>query len=55
MENLNDAVFDFDFNHCIYRNGFVFTSVTEPANVLDGIVIRNPQSCDCWSPKKSLS
>ncbi len=55
MENLNDAVFDFDFNHCIYRNGFVFTSVTEPANVLDGIVIRNPQNCDCWSPKKSFS
>lgn len=55
MNNLNNPVHDFNFYHCVYRDGFVFTAVTEPANVLDGIVIRSPERCDCWSPKKSFS
>jgi hypothetical protein len=55
MKNLDEVVEVYDFNHCIYRNGFVFTSIDEPANVFDAIVIRNPENCDCWSPKKSFS
>ena len=55
MNDLNRVVEVFDFNHCIYRDGFVFTSIDSPANVLDAIVIRNPENCDCWSPKKSFS
>lgn len=55
MNGLNDVILDFDFNHCVYREGFVFTTVTDPANVLDGIVVRSPEGCDCWSPKKSFS
>ena len=55
MNKLNDEVNNFDFCHCVYREGFVFTCVTEPANILDSIVIRNPEKCDCWSPKKSFS
>lgn len=55
MRELNHIVPSFDFNHCVHRDGFVFTSIGEPANVLNAIVIRNPENCDCWSPKKSYS
>ena len=37
--------------HYVFREGFVFTSMTEPANVFDTIVIRYPSHCDCWTPK----
>ncbi len=55
MNTITEIVDHFDLNHCVNRDGFVFTAVTEPANVLDSIVIRNPVNCDCWSPKKSYS
>lgn len=55
MNTITDVVEVYDFNHCVYRDGFVFTAITEPANILDCIVIRNPDNCDCWSPKKSFS
>ena len=44
-----------DFNNCIFQDGFVFTSICEPANVLDAIVVRHPMQSNCWSPKKSFS
>lgn len=53
--NIHERVDIFDFNHCIEREGFVFTAVDEPSNVLDAIVIRNPEHCNCWCPKKSFS
>ena len=55
MLDLNEVVEVFDCNHCINRDGFIFTPVGEFANVFDGIIIRNPENCDCWSPKKSFS
>lgn len=42
-------------NHYIFREGFMFTSVVEPANVFDGIVIRNPSRCPCSSPRFPFS
>ena len=54
--NVFQNVIDYpDFNHCIFRDGFVFTSICDPANILDAIVVRSPMQCDCWTPKKSLS
>ena len=55
MINFNEAITNCNFYHCIYREGFVFTSIDGPANIFDAIVIRNPENCDCWSPKKSFS
>lgn len=55
MIHLNDIVNNFDLNYCVYRQGFVFTAIHNPTNVFNGIVIRNPVDCDCWSPKKSFS
>lgn len=55
MNHLNDVIENFGLYHCIFRQGYVFTSVTEPANVFDGIVIRNPAKCDCWTPKLNVS
>ena len=37
--------------HYIFREGYIFTAMTEPANVYDAIVIRHPSDCDCWTPK----
>ena len=54
--NLKEVITNFAGGfHCVTRRGFVFSSVTGPANVFDGIVIRNPENCDCWSPKMSFS
>jgi Leucine-rich repeat (LRR) protein len=39
----------------VYRHGFVFNAIDEPANVYDGIVLRNPSTCNCWSPKLPFS
>ena len=36
-------------------DGYVFTSIDEPHNVFDAIVIRCPEHCDCWTPKKPFS
>lgn len=55
MKNLYDIVQNYDIFHCICREGFIFTSISEPVNILDAIVIRNPLNCDCWTPKKSFS
>ena len=41
--------------HFTNRNGYIFTSIMEPSNVFDSIVIRNPIDCDCWSPKIGFS
>ena len=41
--------------HYVVRDGFIFTSMTEPANVFDAIVIRHPSNCDCWTPKLGRS
>ena len=53
--DLNSVIHSYNPYHCIFRDGFVFTPVTEPANIFDAIVIRSPENCDCWSPKKSFS
>lgn len=53
MDGLKHPVTDGSFY--VYRYGFAFTSVTEPANVFDAIVIRNPAKCDCLSPKLGFS
>lgn len=55
LDYTKSIVTDSNLNYCIYRLGFVFTSITEPSNIFDAIVIRNPSECDCWSPKKSFS
>ena len=43
-ETLNEIISDGNIlgQKCIVRDGFVFTSITEPHNVFDAIVIRNP-------------
>lgn len=41
--------------HYTMRDGFVFTSITEPANIFDAIVLRYPESCDCHTPKVGFS
>lgn len=38
-----------------FRDGYGFSSLNGPANVYDAIVIRNPEHCDCWTPKYSFS
>ena len=55
MNGLQSVIEYPDFNHCIFRQGFAFTSICEPANVLDAIVVRCPEQSECWSPKKSFS
>lgn len=35
---------------CTLIDGFVFSAITNPANVYDAIVIRNPTDCPCSSP-----
>lgn len=41
--------------HYTVRDGFVFTSITEPANIFDAIVLRYPKACDCHTPKVGFS
>lgn len=41
-------------NGYIVRDGFVFVAIMEPTNVYDTLVIRNPQSANCWSPRIGL-
>lgn len=42
-------------NAYIIRDGFVFTSGDEPANIFDSIVIRYPETADTFSPKIGFS
>ncbi len=57
QEELNTVITDISDLHRyhIYRDGFVFTSIDEPANVFDAIVIRYPSSADCVSPKTGFT
>lgn len=55
MTGLHDVVDSYNYYFCVFRQGFAFTSIDSPVNVLDAIVIRNPEQCNCWSPKKSFS
>lgn len=41
--------------HYTIRDGFVFTSISEPTNIFDAIVLRYPESCDCHTPKVGFS
>ena len=50
--NFSNEITDYEtlrLNYC-YRDGFVFTSISEPANIYDAILIRNPISCNTNSP-----
>lgn len=38
-----------------YNDGYCFTAITEPLNIHDAIILRNPELCDCWSPKYGKS
>lgn len=38
-----------------FVDGFVFKSLTEPANIYDAIVIRNPCNADCLTPRVAKS
>ena len=55
--NLDSVITEFSdlYRSYIFRNGFAFTAINEPANVYDAIVIRNPSNCDCWTPKQAFS
>lgn len=55
MKDLNRVIENYDFYHCIEREGYIFTAVTEPANVLDAIVIRKPENSSAISPKLTFS
>lgn len=52
---LNEIINEYDFFHCIDRNGYIFTSIMEPANILDAIVVRKLEKCFASSLKKALS
>ena len=41
--------------HYLFLDGFIFTSVHGPANVFNGIVVRNPENAECHSPKYGFS
>lgn len=55
MINIEEPIKKTDLNGCIFRDGFVFSSISEPVNVLDAIVIRNPNNSTAWSPRFSFS
>ena len=52
--NLDSVITDFSdlYRSYIFRNGFAFTAINEPANVYDAIVIRNPQIAIVGLPNK---
>lgn len=39
----------------INRDGFIFSAITEPANIYDAIVIRAPENADIVAPKRGFS
>lgn len=57
MQDLNIPIFSpIDLQrHYVYRNGYIFTSIREPSNVFDTILIRYPENCDCCYPKLGFS
>ncbi len=57
MKNINSIIDNFNDlqKHYTIRDGFVFTSITEPANIFDAIVLRYPETCDCHTPKVGFS
>ena len=52
MVDINEVITDNRTlaTRCIVRDGFVFTSITYPANVYDAIVVKYPQDVQCTSP-----
>lgn len=40
---------------CVTRNGFVFTTIDNPANVYDAILIKHPHSARCFCPNRKGS
>lgn len=42
-------------NGYMFRDGFVFTSCTDPSNIYDAIVIRNPENANSLTPRKGIS
>lgn len=57
MHTLNNPIVDLSIlhKHYIFRHGYVFTSISNPANIFDTIVIRNPGTADCWTPQYGFS
>ena len=55
MENVVISDNQLSLYNCTMKDGFIFTSIVEPANVYNAIVIRSPSHCDCWSPKLPFS
>lgn len=57
MFDIYEKIVDPNVLHKYYivRNGFVFTSISEPTDVFDAIVIRYPSEADCVSPKVGFS
>lgn len=53
--NLKFDVASADFLGCVLQDGFVFTSIDQPSNVLDAIVIRNPEKAFSFTPQKTTS
>ena len=54
LDEVITSVWDLS-NGYVFRNGFAFTSIDEPTNVYDAIIIRHPVKCNCWSPKTAHS
>ena len=50
ITNLTDL-----YNHFVMRDGFVFTSICDPTDVYDAIVIRYPETARCYSPIVGVS
>ena len=57
MNKINAPISDTEIlqQHCVFREGFAFTSIRRPVNVFNAIVLRNPSDCDCQSPKVGFS
>lgn len=57
VTNIEDIITDGSIlaERCVLRDGFVFTTVTYPANVYDAIVIKYPRNIHCSSPNLRAS
>ena len=53
MIDFNEVITDYNVlaNRYIRRDGFVFTAINHPGNVYDAIVIKNPSTAYCFSPR----
>ena len=50
VEDVDDLI-----RHCSVHDGFIFSEVTQPANIYDAILIRNPEDAPCSSPERPNS